>query len=55
MSFLDTLSYYPGEIEVFVVQGGKKMRCTEKVALTKALMAELYSFLPESCIKIVEK
>ena len=52
---LETLSFYGGETEVFVVQGGKKMRCSERVVLSKALMAELHSFLPESCIKIVEK
>ena len=52
---LETLSFYAGDTEVFVVQGGKKMRCSEKVTLSKALMAELHSFMPESCIKIVEK
>ena len=52
---LETLSFYAGETEVFVVQGRKKMRCSEKVALSKALIAELHSFMPESCIKIIEK
>jgi DNA polymerase III alpha subunit len=50
---LDTLSFYTGETEVVFVQGKKKMRCTQKVAPNKALMAELASFLPESCIKLL--
>jgi hypothetical protein len=50
---LETLSFYVGETEVFFVQNGKKMRCTQKVSLNKALMAELVSFLPENCIKLL--
>ena len=50
---LDTLSYYAGETEVFFVQNGKKMRCSQKVTPNKALMAELASFLPEKCIKLL--
>ncbi len=52
---LETLSFYAGETEVFFVQGRKKLACSEKVTLSKALMAELHSFMPESCIKIIEK
>ena len=52
---LETLSFYEGETEVFFVQGKKKFGCSEKVTLGKALMAELLSFMPENCIKIVEK
>ena len=50
---LETLSYYAGETEVIFVQNGKKMRCTQKVAPNKALMAELVTFLPENCIKLL--
>ena len=50
---LETLSYYAGETEVYFVQNGKKMRCTQKVTPNKALMAELISFLPENCIKLL--
>jgi hypothetical protein len=50
---LETLSYYGGDTEVFFVQNGKKMRCTQKVSPNKALMAELCSFLPENCIKLL--
>jgi DNA polymerase III alpha subunit len=50
---LETLSYYAGETEVIFVRDGKKMRCTQKVSPNKALMAELMSFLPENCIKLL--
>ncbi len=50
---LDTLSFYVGETEVYFVKDGKKMRCSQKVAVGKALMAELISFLPENCIKLI--
>ncbi len=50
---LDTLTFYEGETEVYFVRGREKMRCTQKVAVGKALMAELYSFLPENCIKLL--
>lgn len=50
---LDTLSFYAGETTVCFVKAGKKMMCSQKVSLGKALLAELSSFLPESCIKIV--
>ena len=50
---LETLSFYAGETEVFFVQNGKKMRCTQRINPNKALMAELCSFLPENCIKLL--
>ncbi len=50
---LDTLSFYVGETEVYFVRDKKKMRCSQKVGLNKALMAELSSFLPENCIKLL--
>ena len=50
---LETLSYYAGQTEVYFVRNGKKMRCTQKVTPNKPLMAELVSFLPENCIKLL--
>ncbi len=50
---LDTLSFYVGDTEVYFVREGKKMRCSQRVNVGKALMAELSSFLDESCIKLV--
>ncbi len=50
---LDTLTFYEGDMPVCFVQGGKKLLCTQKVTPNKALMAELCSFLPENCIKLV--
>ncbi|MBQ9728869.1 MAG: DNA polymerase III subunit alpha [Clostridia bacterium] len=50
---LETLTYYVGETPVYFVQGKQKMACSQKVTPNKALMAELSSFLPESCIKLV--
>ncbi len=50
---LDTLSFYVGETEVFFVRGNEKLRCTQKVAVGKALMAELSTFLAEDCIKLI--
>lgn len=50
---LDTLSFYAGETPVYFVKAGKKMMCSQKVGLGKALLAELSTFLPENCIKIV--
>ena len=49
---LETLSFYVGETPVYFVKDGKKMLCSQKVALGKALMAELASFLAENCIKL---
>ncbi len=50
---LETLSFYAGETEVFFVRGKEKLRCTQKVAVGKALLAELSTFLAEDCIKLV--
>ncbi len=50
---LETLTYYAGETSVCFVKNGKKMMCSQKVTPNKALMAELSSFLAESCIKLV--
>ena len=50
---LETLSFYAGETTVYFVKNGKKMLCTQKVTPNRALMAELCSFLPENCIKLV--
>ena len=50
---LETLSFYPGETAVFFVKDGRKMACSHKVMPNKALMAELHSFLPENCIKLI--
>ncbi len=50
---LETLTFYAGETPVYFVRGGKKMLCTQRVTPNKALMAELWSFLAEDCIKLV--
>jgi DNA polymerase-3 subunit alpha len=50
---LDTLTFYAGDTPVCFVKGGKKMLCSQKVTPNKALMAELCSFLPENCVKLV--
>ncbi len=50
---LETLTFYSGETEVYFVRDREKLRCTQKVTIGKALMAELSSFLPESCIKLL--
>ena len=48
---LDTLSGYEGETPCKVLHGGKRYEFP--VRLTRALMAELRTFLPESAIKLV--
>ena len=50
---LETLTFYAGETPVYFVRDGKKMLCTQRVTPNKALMAELWSFLAEDCIKLV--
>ena len=50
---LDTLTFYAGETEVCFVKGKTKQLCSQKVTPNKALMAELSSFLPQNCIKLV--
>ena len=48
---LDTLEDYQGEVPCKVLHGGR--RYEYPVRLTRALMAELRTFLPEACIKLV--
>ncbi len=50
---MDTLTFYEGETIVMFVQNGKKMKCSQKVSPTRALMAELAGFLSEDCIKLL--
>ena len=50
---LETIAYHEGNLPVYLVRNGKKMLCSQKIAPTKGLMAELYGFLPENCIKLV--
>ena len=50
---LETLSFYAGETSVYFVKDKKKMLCSQKVSPNRALMAELASFMPENCIKLV--
>ena len=50
---LETLTFYVGDTQVWFVKNGKKMLCTQTVSPNKALMAELASFLPENCIKLL--
>ncbi len=49
---METLVFYAGETEVIFVKDGKKMRCTQTVLPSRALFAELATFLPENCIKL---
>ena len=48
---LDTLSGYAGETPAKVLHGGRRYEFP--VRLTRALMAELRTFLPETAIKLV--
>ena len=50
---METLTFYAGETEVIFVNGNQKMRCSQQVNPGRALMAELASFLPENCIKLI--
>jgi len=50
---LETLIFYEGDTPVIFVNNGKKMACSQKVSPSKALMAELSSFLSEDCIKLL--
>ena len=49
---METLCFYQGKTTVVFVKNGKKLMCSEKVSPSKALMAELASFLPPDCIKL---
>ncbi len=48
---LDTLGDYAGSKRAKVLHGGKRYEVS--VNLNRALLAELYTFLPASCIKVV--
>ena len=48
---LDMLDGYPGELTAKILHGGKRFEAG--VRLSRALIAELRAFLPESCIKVV--
>ena len=50
---METLTFYEGETQVIFVKDGKKLMCSEKVTPNNALMAELASFLPKECVKLV--
>jgi len=50
---METLTFYDGETSVFFVKEGKKMLCSQKVTPSRALLAELCAFLPESAIKLL--
>ena len=50
---METLCFYQGETPVCFVDKAKglKSMCSERVTVSRALMAELSSFLPDDCIK----
>ncbi len=48
---LEMLDGYPGEMIAKILHGGKRFEAG--VRLSRALVAELRGFLPESCIKVV--
>ncbi len=48
---LEMLDGYPGELTAKILHGGKRFEAG--VRLSRALIAELRTFLPESCIKVV--
>lgn len=50
---METLCYYEGNTSVCFVRNGKKFLCSQKVAPSRALMAELSSFLNDDQIKLV--
>ncbi|MBQ7924514.1 MAG: DNA polymerase III subunit alpha [Clostridia bacterium] len=50
---METLTFYEGKTPVYFVKDGKKMLCTQKVTPSRGLMAELYGFLDEKCIKLL--
>ena len=49
---LDTLTYHTGKTQVIFVKNGKKMSCSQKVMVSKGLMAELQGFLSAAQIKL---
>lgn len=48
----ETIASYPGDTPVRLVMGKQKLRLSGGVNMSKAFMAELYTFLPEKCIKL---
>ena len=52
---LDILDSYKGDVDVFLVIGGKKYAAREKVRLSKGLIYELNGLLDEKNVKIVKK
>jgi hypothetical protein len=50
---METLTFYAGDTTVIFVRNGKKMACSQKVTPNKALISELYAFLPADCIKLL--
>ena len=50
---METLTFYEGQTEVVFVKDGKKMLCSQKVLVNRALMAELSTFISENCIKFL--
>ena len=51
---METLCFYQGETPVCFVdkEKGTRSMCSERVSVSRALMAELSSFLPDDCIKL---
>ena len=50
----DILSGYPGDVYVYVIKGGKKLRLNFKIRNCRGLMSELLSILDESEISYIE-
>jgi DNA polymerase-3 subunit alpha len=50
---METLCFYAGETKVIFVRDGKKLLCSQKIAPSRALFAELSGFLNEKCIKLL--
>ena len=48
---IDTISAYEGDVRTKILHGGKRYEYA--VRLSRALTAELRTFLPESCVKLV--
>ncbi len=50
---LEVIQSYPGTTEVRIVQNGKKFKLNGGVNMSRAFLAELSTFVPNSCIKLV--
>lgn len=48
---IETISAYEGDVKTKILHGGKRYEFA--VRLSRALTAELRTFLPESCVKLV--